>query len=98
GAYAGGEIGERRLVAELTAQRFARRVELAALTPDATGPGIAAQRVNHGAPHAPLGEGFELDAAVLVEPLHGVDQAQDAVLDEIADVDRIRHRRRHSSG
>ena len=34
---------------------------------------------------------------VFVEPVCGVDQSDHAVLDEVADVDRIRHRRRHAS-
>ena len=92
-----GEIGHRRLVSQLAAQRFARRVELATLTADAARPRVAAQRVDHRAAHAPLGEGLELDAAVLVEPVRGVDQTDHAVLDEIADVDRVRHRRRHAA-
>ena len=87
----------RRLVAQLAPQRFARRVELAALAADAARPGVAPQRVDHRAAHAPLGEGLELDAALLVEPVRGVDQAEDAVLHEVADVDRVRHRRRHAA-
>ena len=98
GADARGQIGHRRLVSELAAQRFARRVELAALTAHAARPRIAAQRVDHRAANAPLGEGLELDAAVLVEAVRGVDQADHAVLHEIADVDRVRHRRRHAAG
>ena len=87
----------RRLVAQLAAQRFARRVELAPLAADAARPGIAPQRVDHRAAHAPFGERLELDAAVLVEAVRRVDQAEHAVLNEIADVDRVRHRRRHAS-
>ena len=62
-----GEVGERRLVAQLAAQLLARGLELAALAADAARPGVLAQRVDHRAAHAALGEGLELDAAVLVE-------------------------------
>jgi hypothetical protein len=91
------EIGERGLGAKLAPQRFARRIELAPLAAYAARPGVAPKRVDHGAAHPPLGEGLELDAAVLVEPVCGIDQADDAVLDEITDVDRIRHGGRHAS-
>ena len=63
GADARGEVGERRLGAELAAQLLARRLELAALTAHAARPGVAAQRVDHRAAHAALGERLELDAA-----------------------------------
>ena len=52
----------RRLVAELAPQRFARRVELAPLAANAARPGVAPQRVDHGAADPPLGKRFELDA------------------------------------
>ena len=63
----GGEVGQRRLAAELAAQLLARGLELAPLAAHAARPGVLAQRVDHRAAHAPLGEGLELDAAVLVE-------------------------------
>src|SRR4029077_3650457 len=52
----------------------------------------------HRPADAALGEGLELDAAVLVEAVGGVNQSEDAVLDEIADVDRVRHGRCHAAG
>src|SRR5262249_56591377 len=84
---------ERRRGAELAAKFCARRLELAALAADAARPRIAAQRVDHRAAHAPLGEGFELDPAGFVETERGVDQAEDAILHEIAQLDGMRHRR-----
>src|SRR5882672_9615191 len=48
-------------------------------------------RADHRAADAPFGERLELDPASLIEPVRGVDQAEDAVLDQIADVDRVRH-------
>ena len=96
-AHLGGQLGVRRLVAQLAPQRLARRVELAPLAADAARPGVAPERVDHRAAHAALGKGFELDAATFVEPVRGIDQADDAVLDEIADVDRVRHRGRHAA-
>ena len=98
GSDARGEIGERRLGAELAAQLLARGLELAALTAHAARPRIAAQRIDHRAAHAALGEGLELDAARFVEAAGGVDQAEHAVLHEIAQLDRMRHRRGHAAG
>ena len=98
GADAGGEIGHRRFVSQLAAQRFARGIQLAALTAHAARPRVLAQRVDHRAADAPLGEGLELDAAILIEAVGGVDQAEDAVLHEIADVDGVRHRGGHAPG
>ena len=92
GADARGEIGERRLGAELAAQLLARGLELAALAAHAARPGVAAQRVDHRAAHAALGEGLELDAARFVEAAGGVDQPEHAVLHEVAELDRVRHR------
>ena len=95
-ADARGQVGHRRLVSQLASQRFARRVELAALAADAARPRVFAERIDHRAAHAPFGERLELDAAILVEAVRRVDQADHAVLDQVADVDRIRHRRRHA--
>ena len=92
-----GQVGERRLVAERDAQLLARGFELAPDAAHAARPGVLAQRVDHRAADAALGEGLELDAARLVEPLGGVDQADDAVLHEIAQVDRVRHRGGHAA-
>ena len=91
-----GQIGQRRLGAELAAQLLARRFEFAAHAAHATRPGVAAQGVDHGAANAAFGEGLELDAPRLVEPVRRIDQAEHAVLDEVAQVDRMRHRRRHA--
>ena len=98
GAHLGGQVGQRRLAAELAAQLLAGGLELTALTAHAARPGILAQRVDHRAADAALGEGLELDAARLVEAVGGIDEAEDAVLDEIADVDRVRHGGRHATG
>ena len=91
------EVGERRLGAEFAAQLFARGFELAADAADAARPRVAAQRVDHRAAHAALRERLELDAARLVEAVRGVDEAEHAVLHEIAQIDRMRHRRRHAA-
>jgi len=74
------------------AQLFSRGFQLATHAADTTRPGILAQRVNHRAAHAPFGECLELDAARIVKAMRRVDQADDAVLDQVADVDRMRHR------
>ena len=97
GADAAGEVGQRRLGAKLAAQLLARGFELAADAADAARPGIAAERVDHRAADAPFGKRLELDAAALVEAVGGVDEAEHAVLDEVAEVDRMRHGRRHAA-
>jgi len=83
-------------VSERGAQLLARRLQLTTHAAHAARPGILAERVDHRTPNAPLGEGLELDAARIVEAVRGVDQPDHAVLHEIAEVDRMRHRRRHS--
>ena len=98
GADAGGQVGQGRLGARLAAQRLAGRLELAALTADAARPGVLAQRVDHGAADAALGEGLELDAATVVVAMRGVDQADHPVLHQVTEVDRVRHRRSHPTG
>ncbi len=98
GADLRGQIRQRRLVAQLAAKRLARGLELASDAADAAGPGVAAKRVDHRAPNAPLGKGLELDAAPLVEAVGGIDQADDAVLHQVAHINGVRHRRRHAAG
>ena len=91
------EVRQRRLGAELAPQLLARRFELAALTADAARPGVAAERVDHRAAHPPLGEGLELDARALVEAAGRVDEPDHAVLHQVAELDRMRHRGRHAA-
>jgi len=90
-AHLGGQVRERRLAPHLAAQLFAGRLELAALAAHAARPGILAKGIDHGAPDATLGKGLELDAPRLVEPVGGVDQADHPVLDQVTNVDRVRH-------
>src|SRR5205823_4234945 len=54
--------------------------------------GIAPERVDHRAAHAALRERLELDAAGLVEAERRVDQPEHTVLDQVAELDRVRHR------
>ena len=77
---------------------FARGFEFAALAAHAARPGFTAQRVDHRAADAPFGERLELDAAAFVEAVGRVDQTEHAILDEVAEVDRVRHRGRHAAG
>jgi len=93
-----GQVGQRRLAPQLTAQLFAGGLELTALTAHAARPGVLAQGVDHRATDATLGESLELDPARLVEAVRGIDEADDAVLDEIANVDGVGHRGRHATG
>src|SRR5690606_34016364 len=61
----------------------------------AAGPGIAPEGVDHRAADAALRERLELDPARLVIPARGVDQPDHAVLDEVTQFDRVRHRGGH---
>ena len=98
GADLGGQVRQRRLASQFAAQRLARGLELAALTTDAARPGVLAKRVDHRATHAALGKRLELDATVRVEAVGRVNQADDAILHEVADINRVRHRGRHAAG
>ena len=73
------------------AQLLTRGFQLAALTADTTRPGILPEGVNHGAADAALGKGLELDATGFIEAVRRIDQADDAVLNEVADINRMRH-------
>jgi len=68
-----------------------------ALPADAAWPGIFPQRVDHRPANAPLGKGLELDAAGFVKAVGGINQPDNPVLDQVADVNRLRHRRRHAA-
>jgi len=76
---------------------LSRRLEFTALTTNAARPGILAQCVDHGAADATLGEGLELDASRFVEPVGCVDQADDTVLHEVPNINRMGHRRGHAA-
>jgi len=96
GADFGGQIRERGFVTQRHAQLLARRFELAPDAADAARPRVLAQRVDHRPANPALGERLELDAARRVEALRRIDEANDAVLDQIAQINRVRHRRRHA--
>ena len=98
GADLGGEVSERRLASMLAAQLFAGGLDLAPLAADASGPRILPEGVDHRAANAPFGKCLELDAASLVEAVRRVDEPDDSILHQIADVDRVRHRRRDAAG
>ena len=92
------QVCERRLAAQFAPQRFARGFELATHAAHAARPRIAAQRVDHRAPNPTLRERLEFDPAFLVEAVRGVDEAEHAVLDEVPEINRVRHGRRHPAG
>jgi len=96
GADLGRQVGQRRLASELAPELLARRFQFAPLTADAARPRILAQRVDHRPPDTPLGKGLELDPTGLVEAVRGIDQADDAVLDEVPNIDGVGHRGRHT--
>jgi hypothetical protein len=83
---------------EFAAKRFAGGIELTALPPHTARPGVAAKGVDHRSAHPALGKGFKLDPAFLVEAVRSVDQAENAILDQVSNVDGVWHRRRHSTG
>src|SRR3954466_1592284 len=76
GTDLGGEVRQRRLATVFAAKLFARRFDLAPLAANAARPRILAERIDHGATHAPLRECLELDAATLVETLGRIDQTE----------------------
>jgi len=80
GAEMCGEIGQRRLHTVHHAQGLASSFEFTTDTAHAPWPRVATERVDHGAADAAFGEGLEADAATLVIAVHGVDQADHAVL------------------
>ena len=84
-------------MSQFAAQRLTRGIQLATLATNAARPGVAAQRVDHGATNASFGECLEFDPTIGIEAVRSVDEAEHAVLHEIADVDRVGHRRRHAS-
>jgi len=96
-AQSPGEVGQRGFVSEALAERDTRGFDFAPDTADASGPGILAQRVDHGATDAALGKGLELDAPRLVKTLRGVNQSKHAILHQIADLNGVRHRRGHTA-
>jgi hypothetical protein len=82
---------------EFAAERLASGVQFPALTSNAARPRVFSECVDHRAAYPPLCERLELDAASLVEPVGRVDQAEDTVLNQVADVDGVRHRSRHAA-
>jgi len=92
------QVRDRRLAAVLATQLLASGFELTPLAADAAGPRVLSERVDHRAADAAFGERLELDPARLVEAVRRVDETEDAILHEIPQVDRVRHRRRHSPG
>ena len=74
------------------------RVMLAAHAPDPAGLGVLAQRVDHRATDPAFGERLELDPTAVVEAVSRVDQSDDAVLHEIAEVNGMRHGCGHAAG
>jgi len=91
-----GQLGQRGLVSQPLAQRHSRRFNVAADAAHTARPGVLAQRVDHRATDAAFGEGFELDAPCVIEALCGINQSEHSVLDQIAHLDRVRHRRGHA--
>jgi len=98
GADLVGEVGERGFVAERGAQLLARGLQLAPDPADTARPGVLAQGIDHGPADAAFRERLELDPARVVEAVGGIDQADHAVLHQVAQVDRVRHGRRHAAG
>ncbi len=92
------EVRQGRLMAQFSAQFLASGFELPALTTHATRPGVLAEGINHRAPNTTFGERLELDPARLVEAVGRVNQTNDAVLNEIPNVDGVGHRGGNATG
>ena len=89
---------QRGFAAELTAQLLARGFQLTPLPAHPARPCVLAQRVDHGAAHAPLGERLELDTSRVIEAAGRIDEADHPVLDEIPNIDGVGHRCSHAAG
>jgi len=85
-------------MAKLTAELLAGRLELAPLPAHAARPGVLAEGVDHRTPDATFRERLELDASRFVEAMRRVNQTDDAVLDEVPDVDGMGHRGGDATG
>jgi hypothetical protein len=95
GSHLGGEIGQRGFAPKLAAKLLARRFQFTPLPTNASRPCVLAERVDHRAADATLGEGLELDAARFVEAVRRVDQANHTVLHQVPNINRVGHRRSH---
>jgi len=84
-------------VPERRAQLLAGGLELAAHAAHPARPRVLAQRVDHRAPDAALGECLELDAAAVVEAVGRIDETDHAILHEIAEINGVRHGRGHAT-
>jgi len=85
-------------VSERRAQLLASRFELATHAANTARPRVLAQRIDHRAADTPLGECLELDPPRIVEAMGGIDQADHTVLDEVAEINRMRHGCCHAPG
>jgi len=85
------KIGERGLVTKLQTKPLARGLEFPAHSAHAARPRIFAKRVDHRAANSAFGKGLELDASSFIEALGRINQTDDSVLDEIAQINRMRH-------
>jgi len=74
-------------VPQLAPQFLARRFKLTSLPANAARPGVLAQRIDHGAPNPSLRERFKLDPTRLVKAVSRVDQTDDPILHQVADID-----------
>jgi len=74
-------------VAEFPTQLLARRFQFSTLPAHAARPRILAQGVDHRAPNPALGEGFKFDPARFIEAVGRVNQADDAILNQVSNID-----------
>jgi len=78
-------------MAQFSPQLFTSGLELAPLTTDPTRPGVFAESIDHRAPDTTFGERLELDPSRLVEAVGCVNQTDDAILDEVPNIDGMGH-------
>jgi len=85
-------------VTEGPTQLLPGRLQLAPDAAHAAWPCILAQRVDHRSANAALRERLELDSPRVIEAVRGIDQADHAVLHQVAQVDRVWHGGGHAAG
>jgi hypothetical protein len=77
---------------QLPSKLLTSGLELSPLPANAAWPGILPEGIDHRAADTTFGERLELDASRLVEAVGCVNQTDDAILDEIPNIDGMGHR------
>jgi len=78
-------------MAQLPTQLLTSGLELAPLTTHAARPGVLSESIDHRAPDTTFGKRLKLDPPRLVEAVGCVNQTDDAILDEVPNIDGMGH-------